>query len=73
MTKPRMLNGKPFIQIGEVYEIKGVLHKVITATTKIMDARADSVAMTEHVYWLDNLETNERLYIGETELKAMFI
>lgn len=72
MNKPKFFRGRPIIQPGETYEIDGVLHKVITATSRIIGENANGLKMTEPVYWLDNLQTNERLYIGKKELESKF-
>ncbi|MEK3976078.1 hypothetical protein [Psychrobacillus sp. FSL K6-1267] len=69
---PKFFRGNPIIQPGETYKIDGELHKVITATSHIVDSNADSIGMTEPLFWLDNLETNERVYIGEKELQSKF-
>lgn len=72
MNKPRFFRGRPIIQPGETYEIEGVPHKIITATSTIVGKNSDGLVMTEPVYWLDNLQTNERLYIGKKELESKF-
>lgn len=70
--QPKFFKGRPIIQPGETYKIDGVLHKVITATSHIIDVSADCIGMTEPLFWLDNLETNERVYMGEKELQSKF-
>lgn len=73
MNKPDFFRGRPIIQPGETYEIDGIPHKVITATSTMIDVNSTRITMTEPVYWLDNLETNERIYVGEKELESKFI
>lgn len=72
MSEPKFFRGRPIIQPGETYKIDGVPHKVITATSHIISGNADAIELTEPLYWLDNLETNERIYIGKTELESKF-
>ena len=72
MSKPKFFKGRPIIQPGETYEIEGIPHKVITATTQTIGESANSLIMTEPIYWLDNLETNERIFINEKELQGKF-
>lgn len=72
MNRPKFFRGNPIIQIGETYEVDGTPHKVITATSHILDVNDDGVGLTEPLYWLDNLETNERVFMGEKELKSKF-
>lgn len=59
---------KRIIQPGDIYKIDGVPHQVITATSEIIGEHKDELAMSELVFWLDNLETNERVYLTENEL-----
>ena len=72
MNKPKFFKGRPIIQPGETYEIDGVLFKVITATSEIVGENQDQLNMTELVYWLDNVETNERVYMRKSELESKF-
>lgn len=72
LKKPNFFRGRPIIQPGETYEIDGTLHKVITATSRIIGEGSDSLAMTEPVYWLDNLLSNERVYMTKKELESKF-
>lgn len=61
---------KRIIQPGDIYEIDGVPYEVITATSEIIGEHKDELAMSELVFWLDNLETNERVYLTENELRG---
>ena len=72
MKKPKFYNGRPIIQPGEIYEIDGIDYKVITATSEIIADNSDGLAMTELVYWLDNVETKERSYMRKSELVSKF-
>lgn len=72
MNKPKFFRGKAIIKPGEIYEIDGELYKVITGTSQIVGASAGSLAMTETVYWLDNVKTNKRVYFKEKELQSKF-
>lgn len=72
MNKPKFFRGRPIIQPGEAYEIEGVLYKVLTATSQIIGEDVNGLAMTEPVYWLDNVETNERVYMRKSELESKF-
>lgn len=72
MNKPKFFRGRPIIQPGETYEIEGVLYKVLTATSQIVGEDVNGLAMTEPVYWLDNVETNERVYMRKSELESKF-
>ncbi|KEF40130.1 hypothetical protein M670_00146 [Schinkia azotoformans MEV2011] len=72
MSKPKFFRGKPIIQPGETYEIEGVSYEVITSTTQIVGVVANDLVLMEPEFWLENLETNERIYIKEKELQAKF-
>lgn len=64
---------RPILQPGETYELDGVPYKLITATSHMIGASADGIGLSEPLYWLDNLETNERVYMGEKELEAKLL
>lgn len=70
--QPKFFRGRPIIQPGETYKVDGVLHKVITATSHIIGTNTDGIGLTEPLYWLDNLETKERVYMGKKELQSKF-
>ncbi|HHW36789.1 MAG TPA: hypothetical protein GXX18_06050 [Bacillales bacterium] len=72
MSKPNFFRGRSIIQPGETYEIEGIPNKVITATSHIIGEDANGLIMTEPVFWLDNLETNERIFIRKKELESKF-
>lgn len=72
MKKPNFFRGRPIIQPGETYEIDGTPHKVITATSRIIGESSNRLAMTEPVYWLNNLGSNERIYMTKKELESKF-
>jgi hypothetical protein len=72
MNKPKFFRGNPIIQPGEIYVIEGTPYKVITATSRIVGENKDSLEMTELIYWIDNTETNERLFMVESELESKF-
>jgi hypothetical protein len=70
--QPKFFRGRPIIQPGEIYDIDGIAYKVITATSSILDDRPLTLKLSEPVFWLDNVETKERIYIGQKELQAKF-
>ena len=72
IKQPKFFRGKPIIKPGETYEIDGILYKVITATSSIVDDQRDNLKITELIYWLDNVKTNERSYMSESELESKF-
>jgi hypothetical protein len=72
MNEPKFFRGRPIIQIGETYEVDGTPHTVVTATSHIIGATEDGIELTEPLYWLDNLSTNERVYMGKEELESKF-
>ena len=73
MNTPKFFRGRPIIQPGETYEIEGVSYKVITATSHIIGEDANGLQMTEPLFWLDNVETKERIYMGRKELESKFV
>lgn len=72
IQQPKFHRGRPIIQPGETYEIDGVPHTVVTATSEIIAASGDNVAMTDLVFWLDNLSTGKRIQMPKKELEEKF-
>lgn len=72
MRKPKFHLGNPIFQVGETYDIKGVGYTVVTATTHIVGEGEDGIDMTEPLYWLDNENTGERIYLGRKDLRTQF-
>jgi hypothetical protein len=72
MIKPKFYRGRPILRPGETYDINGVAHKVITATARTLEDDAHGIEITNPLYWLDNLETNERICMSEEELGSEF-
>lgn len=69
MNKQTFLRGRPIIQPGEVYEINGSNYEVITATSDIVGVRPGAITLTGPVFWLRDIETDERVYMTEKELQ----
>lgn len=63
---------KPIIQPGETYDIDGKPYLVVTATAGIGKVSGDSISLSRLVYILEDVQTGERMQIGEQELHAKF-
>lgn len=73
VSKPKFFGDRPIIQPGKVYEIAGVNYECLTATTDIIKVSDSGIRMTRPVYWFENIETGERLYLTEKELRKKFV
>ncbi|MBY0222325.1 hypothetical protein [Sporosarcina aquimarina] len=68
--KPKIHKGRPIIQPGETYDIDGKLNEVVTGVAGNGKVRGDSISLSQLVYILEDVQTGERMQIGEKELHA---
>lgn len=71
-TTPNFYKGRPILQPGETYLVDGEPLTVITATVAIVSEEADSIRMTEEIFWLEHQETGERTNMKRSELESKF-
>lgn len=70
--KPKFYKSRPIINPGETYEIDDRPYKVITAVAGMQGVSGDAISLSRLTYILEDVETDERVRIGERELLDKF-
>ncbi len=69
MRKIEKLRNNLIIQIGWVYTYESRDYKVLTATSEMLGDSGHTLNLTEPVYWLEDIETKEVIFVPEKVLK----
>lgn len=54
---------------GDLVIIKGTKYKILSAVTDLLNSTADTLTMTEMLYYLKNIETGGILKMYDSELR----
>lgn len=71
MRKIEKLNNHLIIQIGDTYSLGDGDYKVLTSTSELIGEHSDSITMTIPVYHLQNIKTEEVVYVPRKSLEKI--